>query len=116
MLKHVFVIYGKPKTGKTILVNLMTKSFSNKFKVHVVEDGAQTFSELIKELEQKAKLTKTVKYVGEFDYDDYFVVITHKRECALKIAERFKKDYSRYLKYCGKADFPVSVCGMEAVL
>lgn len=118
MLKHVFVIYGEPKVGKSILANLMTNSFSNKFKVQVVEDYEQSFSSLCTELIQKAETSKQVKYVGTFDYDDYFVVITHSKERALELAKKFKKDFLKELRhYHGRrVNFLVSICGMEAVL
>ena len=118
MLKHVFVIYGEPKVGKSILANLMTNSFSNKFKVQVVEDYEQSFSSLYTELIQKAEMSKQVKYVGTVDYDDYFVVITHSQERALELAKKFKKDFLEELRhYHGRrVNFLVSICGMEAVL
>ena len=118
MLKHIFVIYGEPKVGKGVLANLMTNSFSNKFKVQVAEDCQQSFSSLCTELIQKAEMSKQVKYVGTFDYDDYFVVITHSQERALELAKKFKKDFLKELRrhHGRRVNFLVSICGMEALL
>ena len=100
MIKHIYIVYGDAKTGKSTLENLMSNSFINHSKfytfdnVHVVT--RLDYALFISNFEFRLMIESNKKYETRTDDDAYPIIFTNmEEELAKKLGFALQRRYSK---------------------
>lgn len=99
MIKHIYIIYGGARTGKSILERLMRNSFIGHSKFYTFDDvhieSKTQFAFFVDNFELRLRMDSNKKYEARTDDDAYPVIFTNvEEEYARKLGIALQRRYS----------------------
>lgn len=100
MIKHIYIIYGDAKTGKSTLEHLMRHSFiGGRYEFYTFDDvhvkTRLEFALFVNNFELRLRIESNKKYEARTDDDAYPVIFTNiEEEYARKLGIALQRRYS----------------------